>query len=225
MQLRAGLAQDVPGALEVWRAGRAASGNRPSRAELDRVRERLAAPDALRAVLADGDRVLGVALGGWRDAAGELTPDLLHLELLVVEPGLRRAGLGTRLLEALADEAYLRGARRLSARGGSPAADAFLSAAGLQEDRSYGPTDARCWTAELDPPERELTVGGQIRLGQLLKLAGLVDTGAEAKALLAQGDVQVNGEVELRRGRQLADADVVVARDRAVRVSLADRGS
>src|SRR3954453_13708878 len=42
-----------------------------------------------------------------------------------------------------------------------------------------------------------------IRLGQFLKLADLVDTGADAKGLLASGLVRVNGEVESRRGRQL----------------------
>mgnify|MGYP003404374736 CR=1 FL=1 len=42
-----------------------------------------------------------------------------------------------------------------------------------------------------------------IRLGQLLKLAGLVDSGSDAKFLLAGGEVSVNGETETRRGRQL----------------------
>jgi ribosome-associated protein len=49
-----------------------------------------------------------------------------------------------------------------------------------------------------------------IRLGQFLKLANLVDSGSDAKALLAEGVVLVNGEVETRRGRQLARGDVVV---------------
>jgi len=48
-----------------------------------------------------------------------------------------------------------------------------------------------------------------IRLGQFLKLANLLDSGAEAKALIADGLVQVNGEVELRRGRQLRGGEVV----------------
>ena len=50
-----------------------------------------------------------------------------------------------------------------------------------------------------------------IRLGQLLKLAGLVGSGAEAKDVLATGEVTVNGEPEARRGRQLHRGDVVVA--------------
>ena len=53
--------------------------------------------------------------------------------------------------------------------------------------------------------------GGMIRLGQLLKLAGAAGGGAEAKAIIARGDVTVNGEPELRRGRQLHPGDVVRA--------------
>ena len=48
-----------------------------------------------------------------------------------------------------------------------------------------------------------------IRLGQFLKLANLVDSGSDAKPLLMNGAVQVNGEVETRRGRQLVVGDVV----------------
>jgi ribosome-associated protein len=48
-----------------------------------------------------------------------------------------------------------------------------------------------------------------IRLGQFLKLAGLADTGNEARDLVADGEVSVNGAVETRRGRQLGRGDVV----------------
>lgn len=48
-----------------------------------------------------------------------------------------------------------------------------------------------------------------IRLGQFLKLSNLVDSGSDAKFLLAGGEVSVNGEVERRRGRQLRAGDVV----------------
>lgn len=51
--------------------------------------------------------------------------------------------------------------------------------------------------------------GDMIRLGQLLKLADVVSDGGEAKALLAEGVVVVNGEIEVRRGRQLHPGDVV----------------
>jgi ribosome-associated protein len=48
-----------------------------------------------------------------------------------------------------------------------------------------------------------------IRLGQLLKLANLVETGGAARGLLESGEVRVNGEIETRRGRQLGVGDVV----------------
>ncbi|BBX36905.1 RNA binding protein [Mycolicibacterium mageritense DSM 44476 = CIP 104973] len=57
-----------------------------------------------------------------------------------------------------------------------------------------------------------------IRLGQFLKLANLIDTGADAKAVIAEGLVQVNGEVETRRGRQLHHGDEVSLAGRKARV-------
>ncbi|CAM3973479.1 RNA-binding S4 domain-containing protein [Smaragdicoccus niigatensis] len=51
--------------------------------------------------------------------------------------------------------------------------------------------------------------GLPIRLAQFMKLANLVESGADAKTVVAAGDVDVNGEVELRRGRQLVAGDVV----------------
>lgn len=48
-----------------------------------------------------------------------------------------------------------------------------------------------------------------IRLGQFLKLAGLADSGADARTLLDEGEVRVNDEPESRRGRQLHRGDVV----------------
>ena len=48
-----------------------------------------------------------------------------------------------------------------------------------------------------------------IRLGQLLKLVGLVDSGGAVRGLLESGEVRVNGAPEVRRGRQLAVGDVV----------------
>jgi ribosome-associated protein len=58
-----------------------------------------------------------------------------------------------------------------------------------------------------------------IRLGQFLKLADLIDNGAEARPLLADGAVAVNGQTETRRGRQLVRGDVVTVGGQAVRVS------
>ena len=58
-----------------------------------------------------------------------------------------------------------------------------------------------------------------IRLGQFLKLADLVDSGHEAKPLLAAGMVRVNDAVETRRGRQLVPGDVVAVAHKSVRVT------
>ncbi|GAA1083721.1 RNA-binding S4 domain-containing protein [Tsukamurella spumae] len=58
-----------------------------------------------------------------------------------------------------------------------------------------------------------------IRLGQFLKLAGLIDSGAEAKGVITDGEVTVNGEVDTRRGRQLAVGDVVEVFGRSARVA------
>ena len=49
-----------------------------------------------------------------------------------------------------------------------------------------------------------------IKLDQFLKRAGAVMSGGEAKLLIQEGSVSVNGEVETRRGRQLHKGDQVV---------------
>ncbi|MFI9817455.1 RNA-binding S4 domain-containing protein [Saccharothrix variisporea] len=48
-----------------------------------------------------------------------------------------------------------------------------------------------------------------IRLGQFLKLAGLAENGAHARELVEDGEVTVNGRVEVQRGKQLRNGDVV----------------
>ncbi len=60
---------------------------------------------------------------------------------------------------------------------------------------------------------------GVIKLGQFLKLANLIDSGSEAKPLLAAGMVRVNGDVETRRGRQLEAGDVVTVAAQSARVA------
>ncbi|WP_460853639.1 RNA-binding S4 domain-containing protein [Nocardioides montaniterrae] len=61
-----------------------------------------------------------------------------------------------------------------------------------------------------------------IRLGQFLKLANLIDNGSDAKIVCPSGDVTVNGEVELRRGRQLVAGDVVELMGQKARVATGD---
>ena len=65
--------------------------------------------------------------------------------------------------------------------------------------------DCAPWPNPFDVPIRDES----IRLGQFLKLANLIESGGEAKPVLQDGIVQVNGEVETRRGRQLVRGDVV----------------
>ena len=60
-----------------------------------------------------------------------------------------------------------------------------------------------------------------IRLVQFLKLANLIESGSDARDLLQQGLVTVNGEVETRRGRQLRPGDVVTLADLTARVATA----
>lgn len=48
-----------------------------------------------------------------------------------------------------------------------------------------------------------------IKLGQAIKAAGMVSSGIDAKIVITGGEVKVNGEVDLRRGRKLYDGDVV----------------
>jgi ribosome-associated protein len=68
--------------------------------------------------------------------------------------------------------------------------------------------------------EREIAIRGEmIRLGQLLKLAGVVDSGAEIKTFLVSQPAVVNGEREMRRGRQLHRGDLVQVGDEELRLT------
>jgi ribosome-associated protein len=67
------------------------------------------------------------------------------------------------------------------------------------------------------PEPREIAIrGDMIRLGQLLKLADIVDSGGELRDFLADEEVLVNGEPDNRRGRQLHPGDVVTVTDIAL---------
>ena len=57
-----------------------------------------------------------------------------------------------------------------------------------------------------------------IKLGQALKAAGLVDSGLDAKIVIQDGLVRVNGEVEDRRGKKLYDGDVVEFDGETIRI-------
>ena len=57
-----------------------------------------------------------------------------------------------------------------------------------------------------------------IKLGQALKMAGLCDSGVDAKYAVQEGHVKVNGETELRRGRKLYDGDIVEFQGQTVQI-------
>lgn len=57
-----------------------------------------------------------------------------------------------------------------------------------------------------------------IKLGQALKAAHLVDSGLDAKDVITQGLVLVNGEIEVRRGRKLYDGDEVIFDDQKISI-------
>ena len=48
-----------------------------------------------------------------------------------------------------------------------------------------------------------------IKLGQALKASGLADSGVDAKILISEGNIKVNGQTELRRGRKLYGGDII----------------
>ena len=62
--------------------------------------------------------------------------------------------------------------------------------------------------------------GDYIKLGQALKAANLCESGVEAKYVIEDGLVKVNGAVELRRGRKLYDGDEVAFGRETVRIEL-----
>lgn len=201
--------QDRTAALDVWKAARAAQGRRPNNEVVASVSAKVES-GLLLLGLDEDDSVVGLALG----EPGTDDRELLHLEMVIVHPSKQGQGLGSVLVEAIADLGWERGYRRADVWCISPG---FYEACGFERS---GRTDGERvhLTAELEAPVREVTVTGEIRLGQFLKLAELVDTGAEGKALIAAGAVTVNDEVETRRGAQLHDGDLVRANDRAVRL-------
>ncbi|MCI5869764.1 MAG: RNA-binding S4 domain-containing protein [Roseburia sp.] len=58
-----------------------------------------------------------------------------------------------------------------------------------------------------------------IKLGQALKAAGLVESGVEAKEVIQEGLVLVNGETDTRRGRKLYAGDIVIFDGEEIRIA------
>ncbi|MGN7968844.1 RNA-binding S4 domain-containing protein [Microbacterium sp. 22296] len=69
------------------------------------------------------------------------------------------------------------------------------------------------------PTPQDVLIGTEgIRLGAFMKFAGILDSGGDVKEAIIDGYVQVNGETDRRRGRQLQIGDVVTFEGRAFRV-------
>jgi len=64
--------------------------------------------------------------------------------------------------------------------------------------------------------------GETIRLDQFMKFVGLARSGGQAKHMIQNGEVRVNGEVETRRSRKLREGDLVTIGDQTVEVRLGD---
>jgi ribosome-associated protein len=201
--------EDRAAAVDVWKAARAAQGRRPNAEVVARVEAK--AESGLLLLASEGAELVGMALG----EPSTDDRELLHLEMVIVHPAHQGKGLGGVLVEAIADVAWDRGFRSAEVWCTAPA---FYESCGFERSGRVNDQGSVHLTAELEAPVRPVAVTGEIRLGQFLKLAELADTGAESKTLVASGDVLVNDEVETRRGRQLADGDVVRTGERAVRV-------
>lgn len=57
-----------------------------------------------------------------------------------------------------------------------------------------------------------------IKLGQAMKLAGMVGSGVDAKMLIQDGQVEVTGEVEYQRGKKLHEGDVITFNGESVQI-------
>lgn len=57
-----------------------------------------------------------------------------------------------------------------------------------------------------------------IKLGQAMKLAGMVGSGVDAKMLIQDGQVEVNGEIEYQRGKKLHEGDVITFNGESVQI-------
>lgn len=57
-----------------------------------------------------------------------------------------------------------------------------------------------------------------IKLGQVLKLAGMCDSGVNAKHIIEDGLVQVNGQIEIQRGKKIRNKDVVTYNGKSIQI-------
>ena len=139
----------------------------------------------------EGDRSIGYL-------SYELDGGVLDLQHTVVDPAARGQGLGGRLVEEALQ--YAR-AEDLLVRPTCPFVPDYLERHPEHADLVEGSTGAEVMTVAIRDQS--------IRLGQLLKLAGLVPDGAMARMVIENGEVMVDGEVSMRRGTQIRPGQVV----------------
>ncbi|WP_367889967.1 GNAT family N-acetyltransferase [Serinicoccus kebangsaanensis] len=154
--------------------------------------------------LADQDRFEAQAEGR---AVGhlsyELEGDVLDLQHTVVDPEGRGQGLGGRLVEEAMGYARAEGLR---VRPTCPFVPRYLAEHPEHADLLEGADDAHGDGTDAATVEIR---DQSIRLGQLLKLAGLVQDGAMARMVIENGEVTVDGETMMRRGTQVRPGQVV----------------
>ena len=106
---------EVPEAVGVWRDANVARDAPHGPARTARIREKLAAPDALPFV-ALRPEIVGMALaapGRFDGGDGDLDPSLLHISMVFVRPASQRTGIGLPLVLHILDVARLRGYERV----------------------------------------------------------------------------------------------------------------
>ncbi len=74
---------------------------------------------------------------------------------------------------------------------------------------SVGRSALRFFSATINKHDHAKSMDDTIKLDQFLKLQGMTQTGGQAKLLIQSGEVRVNGQVEMRRGRKLVKGDRV----------------
>jgi predicted GNAT family acetyltransferase/ribosome-associated protein YbcJ (S4-like RNA binding protein) len=128
----------------------------------------------------------------------QLVDGVLDLQHTVVDPAASGRGLGGRLVEEALQHARAEG---LQVRPTCPFVPAYLEKHPEHQDLVEGYADTG---SVQEVPIRDAS----IRLGQLLKLAGLVPDGAMARMVIENGEVTLDGEPSLRRGTQVRPGQV-----------------
>ncbi|WP_010147459.1 GNAT family N-acetyltransferase [Serinicoccus profundi] len=135
-----------------------------------------------------------------------LADGVLDLQHSVVDPAARGQGLGGRLVEEALQYARAEGLR---VRPTCPFVPDYIAQHPEHADLVEGAESAAAETAEGGDVATVGIRDQSIRLGQLLKLSGVVPDGAMARMVIENGEVTVDGEVVMRRGTQIRPGQIV----------------